>query len=180
MHQLRNDLNEKAFCAWRSCDSITCVALPAFDQDHRLRLLASLREYVQRAHPPPPDDQLLALTHYLVLARSLGEKAGGEGGAEAFARLPPEAANIEVAILRGLDESDAKTAIIAALGFGEFARFTGLGTTAALEQRSSVGSNPICHALRQPNCSTGKPTPYSLCPCLILAFTCCYFATLCG
>jgi hypothetical protein len=28
MHQLRKDLNKKAFCAWRYCDSITYVALP--------------------------------------------------------------------------------------------------------------------------------------------------------
>jgi len=28
MHQFRKDLNKKDFCAWRSCDSITCVALP--------------------------------------------------------------------------------------------------------------------------------------------------------
>jgi tetratricopeptide (TPR) repeat protein len=106
----------------------------AFDQDRRLRLLAPLRDYVQGAHPPSPDDQLPALSHYLGLARSLGEKAGREGGAEAVARLTPEAANIEVAILRELAESAAATAIKSALSFGEFARFTGLGTTAGLEQ----------------------------------------------
>jgi hypothetical protein len=110
----------------------------AFDQDRRLRLLAQLREYVHGAHPPPPDDQLPALSHYLGLASSLGEKAGEEGGAEAIARLTPEAANIEVAILRGLDESAAETAIRSALGFGEFARFTGLRTTAALEGAAMV------------------------------------------
>jgi hypothetical protein len=110
----------------------------AFDQDRRLRLLAPLREYVQGAHPPPPDDQLPALSHYLGLARLLGEKVGGEGGAEAIARLTPEVANIEVVILRGLDESADETAIRAALGFGEFTRFTGLGTTAVLERAANV------------------------------------------
>ena len=109
----------------------------AFDQDRRLRLLAPLREYVQRAHPPPPDDLHSPVSHYLGLA-PLGEKAGTEGGAEAIARLTPEAANIEVAILRGLDESAAEAAIRAALSFGNFTRFTGLGTTAALEGAAKV------------------------------------------
>jgi tetratricopeptide (TPR) repeat protein len=110
----------------------------AFDQDRRLRLLAPLRAYVQGAHPPPQDDQLLALSHYLDLGRSLGEKAGGEGGGEAIARLTPEAANIEVAIQRELVASAAATAIEAALSFGEFARFTGVGTTAVLEQAAEA------------------------------------------
>jgi tetratricopeptide (TPR) repeat protein len=110
----------------------------AFDQDRRLRLFAPLREYVQHAYPPPPDDQPPALSHYLGLARSLGEKAGGEGGAEAIVRLTPEAANIEVAILRGLDKPSAATAIRAALSFGGFVRFTGLGTTTALERAAKV------------------------------------------
>jgi hypothetical protein len=69
---------------------------------------------------------------------SLGEKAGGESGAEAIACLTPEAANIEVAILRRLDESAAETAIRAALGFGEFARFAGLGITTALERAANA------------------------------------------
>jgi len=69
---------------------------------------------------------------------SLSEKAGREGGAGAIVRLTPEAANIEVVTLRGLDEAAAETAIEAALGFGEFARFTGLGTTAGLEQAAKV------------------------------------------
>jgi SIR2-like domain/Tetratricopeptide repeat len=110
----------------------------AFDQDRRLRLLAPLRDYVHDAHPPPPDDQLPALSHYLGLARSLGEKVGREGGAEAIARLTPEVANIEVAILPGLDVSAAEAVIRAALSFGEFSRFTGLGTTVALEQAAKV------------------------------------------
>jgi tetratricopeptide (TPR) repeat protein len=110
----------------------------AFDQDRRLRLLAPLRDYVHGAHPPPPDDQLPALLHYRGLARSNGEKAGEEGGAEAIARLTPEVANIDVAILRGLDVSAAEDVITAALSFGEFSRLTGLGTTAPLEQAAKV------------------------------------------
>src|SRR4029453_10867464 len=74
----------------------------AFDQDRRLRLLAPLRDYVHGAYPPPADDQLPALSHYLELARSYGEEVGGEDGAEAIARLTPEVANIEVGILQGL------------------------------------------------------------------------------
>jgi hypothetical protein len=33
MHQFRNDLNKKAFCAGGSCDSITCVVLPQGDRE---------------------------------------------------------------------------------------------------------------------------------------------------
>jgi hypothetical protein len=110
----------------------------AVDEGRRIRLLTPLREYVQREHPPPPEDRHPALSHYLGLARALGEKAGAEGGAEAIARLTPEVSNIEVTILRALDESEAEAAINAALSFGEFARFTGLGTTAALEKATTV------------------------------------------
>jgi tetratricopeptide (TPR) repeat protein len=110
----------------------------AFDEGRRLRLLAPLREYVQREHPPRPEDVHPALSHYLGLATGLGEKAGGEGGAEAIARLTPEAGNIEVAIVRGLEESAAEKAINAAIAFGTLARFTGLGTTTSLEQAAMV------------------------------------------
>ncbi len=104
----------------------------AFDEAHRLRLLAPLREYVQREHPPQADDLQAALSHYLGLATSLGEKTGKVGGAEAVARLTPEAENIEAAIVWSLD-TDSRTAFEAAINLGEFARFTGLGTTAPLE-----------------------------------------------
>ncbi len=40
---------------------------------------------------------------------------------------------------RGLDESAAETAIRVNLDFGQFARFTGLETTAGLEQAAMVG-----------------------------------------
>ncbi len=106
----------------------------AFDEAHRLRLLAPLREYVQREHLPQPDDLQAALSHYIGLATSLGTKPGNEGGAEAIARLTPEVENIEAVIVRALERRDSKTAIEASINLGRFTRFTGLGTTAPLEK----------------------------------------------
>jgi tetratricopeptide (TPR) repeat protein len=105
----------------------------AFDEAYRLRLLAPLREYVQRAHLPHADDLQTALLHFNGLA-SLGEKVGAEGGAEAVVRLTPEVENIEATIIRAAEGFRSTTAIMAAINFSKFARFTGLGTTAPLEQ----------------------------------------------
>lgn len=115
----------------------------AFDEAKRVRLLAPLREYVKREHPPRSDDLKAALSHYLDLAISLGRKPGREGGAEAVARLTPEAENIEAAIVTALDEPDGNRviidrAIIAAITFAEFSRFTGLGTSTPLEKAAGV------------------------------------------
>jgi tetratricopeptide (TPR) repeat protein len=124
----------------------------AFDEANRLRLLAPLREYVQRKHFPNDDDLQTTLLHFNGLAL-LGEKAGAKGGAEAIARLTPEIENIEKTIERSLDGPESSGAIEAAITLGEFARFTGLGTTIPLEKAIRVAhirSDPNlvarCHA----------------------------------
>ena len=104
----------------------------AFDEANRLRLLAPLREYVQREHLPDADDLQTVLLHFNGLA-SLGEKAGTEGGSLAIARLAPEVENIEKTIERSLEGAENNGAIEAAISLGELARFTGLGTTVLLE-----------------------------------------------
>jgi tetratricopeptide (TPR) repeat protein len=112
----------------------------AFDEAPRLRLLTPLREYVQQKHPPLPADLQTALSHYMGLATSLGDKPGREGGAEAVTRLTPEAENMEAAIARALDGPDSTNAIVAAINLAEFARFTGLGTTMPLQKAMAVAN----------------------------------------
>ena len=105
----------------------------AFDEGDRLRMLAPIREHVARAHPPQPEDRQRVIEHYLGLVRALGPKAGAEGGAEAVARLAPEAGNVEALLLAGLEAQDPGPAIEAAIAWAECARFSGLGTARPVE-----------------------------------------------
>lgn len=98
----------------------------AFDQGQRLRVLAPIREYVQRSHPPREEDFDRTVDYYLALAR-IGEKIGGEGGAEAADRLRAEMGNLEPMILAGLERNDPIPAIRSALAYAEAVRFTGVG-----------------------------------------------------
>jgi len=98
----------------------------AFDQGPRLRVLAPIREYVQRSHPPREEDYDRVVDHYLALAR-LGEKIGTEGGAEAADRLRAEMGNLEPMILAGLERTDPIPAIHSSLAYAEAIRFTGVG-----------------------------------------------------
>jgi tetratricopeptide (TPR) repeat protein len=98
----------------------------AFDQGPRLRVLAPIREYVQRSHPPREEDFDRTVDHYLALAR-IGEKIGAEGGAEAADRLRAEMGNLETMILAGLERTDPIPAIRSALAYANAVRFTGTG-----------------------------------------------------
>lgn len=98
----------------------------AFDQGARLRVLAPIREYVQRCHPPEEEDLDRLVDHYLTLAR-IGEKIGREGGAEAADRLRSEMGNLEPMILAGLERNDPIPAIHSALAYAEAVLFTGVG-----------------------------------------------------
>lgn len=98
----------------------------AFDQGLRLRVLAPIREYVQRSHPPVEEDFDRAVDHYLALAR-IGNKIGAEGGAEAADRLRVEMGNLEPIILAGLERADPVPAIHSALAYAEAVRFIGIG-----------------------------------------------------
>ncbi|HST60492.1 MAG TPA: tetratricopeptide repeat protein [Longimicrobium sp.] len=113
----------------------------AFYEADRLRLLAPLREYVHREHPPEADDLKVALSYYQELATSLASKPGDEGGAEAVARLTPEVENMEFAIMKSLDGPDSETAIQAAIHLATFIRFTGVGTTMPLEKAVLVAQS---------------------------------------
>jgi serine/threonine protein kinase/tetratricopeptide (TPR) repeat protein len=111
----------------------------AFDQGARLRVLAPVREYLRKNHPPLPEDLGRAVEHYLTLCR-LGDKIGAEAGAEAAQRLRPEAGNLEPMILAGLERPDPVPAIRAALSYAGVVRFLGLGTPTVLENARDAAS----------------------------------------
>ena len=119
------------------------LALP---HDPRLRVLAPVREYVHRQHPPAEDDRKQAIAHYVDLAQA-AERVGYEGGAEVVSRLSPEIGNVEAMILLGLGSSDPKPATQAAQSLGKFIRFTGLGLPtileAALEAARTIGDEQL-------------------------------------
>jgi hypothetical protein len=110
----------------------------AFDEGPRLRLLQPIRDHVQTAHPPPPDDLARAVAHYCGLASTLGRRVGRSGGAEASNRLLAERGNLEAMLAQGLDEENPRAAITAAIGLSEFMRYSGVGTTSLLEAAASA------------------------------------------
>jgi tetratricopeptide (TPR) repeat protein len=105
----------------------------AFDQGSRLRVLAPVREYVSRQHPPGEADLARAVDHYLKLARK-GRLVGRKGGAEATARLVQELGNMDAMLSRGLEHVDPEPAIRAAGDLGELLRFSGWGSQEPLER----------------------------------------------
>lgn len=114
-----------------SATALERTGLASWEAD-RLRTLSPVREYVRKEHPAPTDDQYSTVAHYFALASSLGPKAGMEGGREATERLSPEVANLESLLLMEIHESSHE-AIRVAIALANFHRFSGLGTTRALE-----------------------------------------------
>jgi tetratricopeptide (TPR) repeat protein len=105
----------------------------AFDAGARLRVLQPLRDHVQAKHEPQDDDLAHAIAYYGELAETLGWRLGGTGGAEASRRLLLERGNLDAMIGHGLRSNDPKPAILAATGFSEFMRYTGVGRPDLLE-----------------------------------------------
>jgi tetratricopeptide (TPR) repeat protein len=103
------------------------------DEEKRLRMRAPLREYVATAYPPEVADDARAVSYYLTLAATEGKKVGRAGGAEAIARLAPEVANMETMIIRA-PEGQHEPITSAVYGWGEIMRFTGLGSSSAIER----------------------------------------------
>jgi len=102
------------------------------DEERRVRMRAPLREYLAAARPPEAPDEERAIGYYLSLAAQEGKKLGTSGGAEAIARLAPEVANVE-AVLGRRPELYLKVIRPAVYGWGEFMRFTGVGSTTPIE-----------------------------------------------
>jgi tetratricopeptide (TPR) repeat protein len=108
-----------------------------FDEAERLRLLKPLRDYIRDKHLPQPDDQVRLVKHFVQLAAALGAQIGSAQGAEAVQRLTPEAANIEGMFSLALEGNYAVEVTQAAVAWGRFVLFTGLGSTRPLEQAAS-------------------------------------------
>lgn len=120
----------------------------AFDEGSRLRTLQPIRDHVQTAHFPRPDDLARAVAHYCEMAKTLGWKLGRSGGAEATSYLLAERGNLEVMLIRGLHEDDPSEAINATIAYAEFMRYSGVGTTSLLETAASAASQLGDEALR--------------------------------
>ena len=115
----------------RAADELRNRALVEHEEK-RLRMLAPLREYTAKAYPPYTADQVRAVRHYITLAAQEGTRVGYAGGAEAVARLAPEVANMEVMLAQLMTDSPDGLAQ-AVGGWARFMRFTGLGSTKAIE-----------------------------------------------
>lgn len=113
----------------------------AFDEGGRLRVLQPLRDHVRAKYAPRDDDLVRAIAHYCALTEMLGWRLGGAGGGEASRRLLVERGNLDAMIGRGLGGEDPKPAIRAALAFGEFLRYGGVGTPELLEVAADTAGN---------------------------------------
>jgi tetratricopeptide (TPR) repeat protein len=116
----------------------------------RLRLLAPIREVLRRSRPPQPDDHQRLVAHFLELAR-LGDRVGAEGGAEAARRLETELGNLEAILAGALEAADPESAIGAVLALGKFERFTGIGSSALLDQ-AAVAARKAGSVLLEARC----------------------------
>lgn len=97
----------------------------------RLDLLPPVREHARRAHQPTGEDATW-FHYYLSLIARLGSRLGGEGGAEAASRIVPELPNIEAAIHAAIAVDTLVPAVGAVYGLGNTMRFSGFGSTGAL------------------------------------------------
>lgn len=110
----------------------------AFDETGRLRVLAPLREYALRKHPPTEEDLKRLVGFYAVVTVAEGSKFGREGGSGSIARIASQVANIEEAILQGIQFSDPGPALKAALDFANFTKLTGMASTEVFEKAASI------------------------------------------
>ena len=99
----------------------------AFQHEDRLDLLPTVRDYARRVHPPRGPAAAPWKNHFLSLGESFGKLVGRRGGASAAARLAPETANVEAALLAAIDGETRSRVVRAAFFFAEFCRFAGRG-----------------------------------------------------
>lgn len=125
----REDLNElpEELDPFSAARTLREVGL-AHDEGQRLRMLAPLREYVSRHHPPQASDLDAIIDHYVDMATRLGRRVGWEGGGDASRRLADEVANLDSMIERALNREDPLRALEAAKALAEFIRKSGLGS----------------------------------------------------
>jgi tetratricopeptide (TPR) repeat protein len=99
----------------------------------RLRVLAPLREYVRTAYPADAETADRVVTYFLELVRGNAGTVGWGGGAEAIVRLAPEVGNVETTLGLALSRPNIEDSVEAAVDWGEFVRFAGLGSTLPIE-----------------------------------------------
>jgi len=104
----------------------------AFAEGDRLRMLAPLREHVLRAHPVVPGELHHVQTRFLQMAHS-GHQVGDVGGGHVLRILTRDHLNCRWAVEAALDRADP-TAVRAAMGFGNFSKFSGVDGTDLLER----------------------------------------------
>jgi tetratricopeptide (TPR) repeat protein len=104
-----------------------------FDEAHRVRMRAPLREHVAASHPPDPSDEKRTMAFYFGLAITEGSKVGRPGGAEAVARLTPESANVAV-MLEKSSVAPSKVVAYAVYGWSQLMQSTGIGATGPIER----------------------------------------------
>ena len=136
---------------FRALKEVKRAAL-VFKEVGRLRMLAPLREYVLRAHEAGAAELELAHGYFLELAIS-GNKLGGIGSNEIISHFTSEYANVRWALDWAIEVWDPRV-IAAALGFGQFVRFRGLGDLDVLQRvqqvargRGDVSGDAQCGAL---------------------------------
>jgi len=109
----------------------------------RLTTLEPIREYFAEQVPAGEPRKEELFVHYLGLAAT-GEKVGAAGGGEVKQRLIPEVANIEAMFTRFFSSPPTRPTtpecISAAIGWSEFVRFSGHGTTSPLLQAHDVAA----------------------------------------
>ncbi|HEX2061992.1 MAG TPA: tetratricopeptide repeat protein, partial [Thermoanaerobaculia bacterium] len=104
----------------------------AFEQDGRLRLLAPLREYMNRQYPVAEGDLAKLTSYYIQLINTYGEQLLSPTGAQALTLLTSERANIE-AVLKNVATRFRETEIIDAFVYwSDYVRLTH-GSTDVIE-----------------------------------------------
>ena len=96
------------------------------------------RSSAPAGRPPTEEDLKRLVGFYAVVTVAEGSKFGREGGSGAIARIASQVANIEEAILQGIQFSDPGPALKAALDFANFTKLTGMASTEVFEKAASI------------------------------------------
>lgn len=116
----------------------------ALEEQKRWRLMPPVREFAREQLRPDPEDLDRCCAHFIELA-GIGQRIGwgtaGDRTIDEMTRLKMEASNIEAIIARKLEGPQLKEGISAALAFGRFQRFSGIGTSETLQLALMAASN---------------------------------------
>jgi transcriptional regulator with XRE-family HTH domain/tetratricopeptide (TPR) repeat protein len=129
--------DEAALLGFTGSRELLAVAL-ARRRDGRLDLLPPIRRHGSETSAPHAEEARAWVGHVLTLLCQEGEKVGGEGGAQASARLLPEHANIEAAMAIAEACGLREEAQAASLGYVRLAYFNGLHGSGLLALRDAA------------------------------------------